>query len=51
MPSLLDCGGCLFGESKVWSTLCMNLGGEGKFKLMLPSGRGTEDTTMVSVLV
>ncbi len=38
VPSVLDCGGCLVGDAKVWSTQCFNLGGEGKFKLMLDEG-------------
>lgn len=35
VPSVLDCGGCLVGASKLWSTPCTNFGGEGSFKMML----------------
>ena len=35
VPDVLNCGGCLAGDSKLWSTQITNYGGEGKFKLML----------------
>ena len=56
MPNVLDCGGCLVGDTKVWSIQCFNLGGEGKFKLLLheggaeggdEGGEETDDNTVV----
>lgn len=48
VPNVLDCGGCLVGDSKVWSTQCTNFGGEGKFKLMLTSESNEDSANTVS---
>ena len=47
VPRVLDCGGYLVGETKVWTTQCFNVGGEGKFRLMLDEGIEEDDNTMV----
>ena len=46
VPSVLDCGSCLDGDSKKWTTQCVNFGGEGRFKLMLPTQK--DDIALVS---
>lgn len=51
VPSVLDCGSCLVGNSKVWSTQCTNFGGEGKFKLLLPDKSEQDDMDTVSSIL
>lgn len=48
VPSILDCGGCLAGDCKLWSIRCVNFGGEGSFKLM-QDDRPDPDAQMVSI--
>jgi len=51
VPSVLDCGGCLAGDSKSWSIKCVNFGGEGSFKIMETGSMEDGSVTPVCVYV
>ena len=48
VPSTLDCGYCLAGNTKVITLECANTGGEGNFRLMAADGSDGPQEPQVS---
>ena len=51
VPSVLDCGGCLPGGSKLWTTQCTNFGGEGSFKVLATDGRMESVVSIIIIML